>query len=62
MPIIGPYHCENMRQEAFKRCYYFQYVLCCHDYAERIVARFVHQIQSEYYGGNRYVSIEDIAL
>ena len=35
----------------------------CHcDYVERVVASFSHQIQSEYCGGNRYVSIEGISL
>ena len=37
-------------------------MLCRHDYAERVVASFSQQIQSEYYGGNRSVSIEDITL
>ena len=37
-------------------------MLCRRDYSERVVASFSHQIKSEYYGGNRYVSIEDIAL
>ena len=32
------------------------------DYADRLVASFANQIQSEYYGGNRSVSIEVIAL
>ena len=40
----------------------FQDVLCPRDYAERVVASFANQIQSEYYGGNRYVSIEGIEL
>ena len=40
----------------------FQDVLCRRDYAERVVASFANQIQSEYYGGNRSVPIEDIAL
>ena len=31
-------------------------------YAEGLVAIFDHQIQSEYYGGNRSVSIEVISL
>ena len=39
-----------------------QDVLCHRDYAERVVASFAHQIQSEYYGGNRAVSIEVIVL
>ena len=37
-------------------------MLCFHDYAERVIASFYHQIQSEYYGENRSVSIEGIAL
>ena len=37
-------------------------MLCCHDYAERIVAIFFNQIQSEYYGGNRSVSVEGIVM
>ena len=28
------------------------------DYADRVVASFTHQIQSEYYCGNIYVSID----
>ena len=32
------------------------------DYSERVVARFSHKIQSEYYVGNRSVSIEGISL
>ena len=37
-------------------------MLYCRDYAERLVASFYNQIQSEYYGVNIYVSIEGIAL
>ena len=33
-------------------------VICSRDYAERVVASFSHKIQSDYYGGNIYVSIE----
>ena len=51
-----------MRRTAFKRRELFQDVLCRRDYAERLVASFANQIQSEYYGGNRSVSIEGIAL
>ena len=51
-----------MRRTAFKRRELFQDVLCRRDYDERLVARFDNQIQSEYYGGNRSVSIEGIAL
>ena len=51
-----------MRRTAFKRRELFQDVLCRRDYAERVLASFANQIQSEYYGGNRSVSIEGIAL
>ena len=37
-------------------------MLCCRDYVERVVAIFSHQIQSLYYGRNKYVCIEGIAL
>ena len=39
-----------------------QDVLCLHDYSERLVTSFEHQIKSEYYCGNHSVSIEGIAL
>ena len=51
-----------MQRTAFKRRALFQYIICRRDYAERVVARFANQIKSEYYGRNRYVSIEGIAL
>ena len=51
-----------MRRTAFKRRELFQDILCGRDYAERVVASFANQIKSEYYGGNRSVSIEGIAL
>ena len=35
---------------------------CWSDYAEQIVYIFYHQIKSEYYDGNIYVSIEDTTL
>ena len=47
---------------ALKRPELFQDVLCRSDYAQRVVARFANQIKSEYYGGNRSVSIEGIVL
>ena len=37
-------------------------MLCHHDCYERVVSNFAHQIQSEYYGINIYVSIEVIVL
>ena len=56
--ILGTNHCGELRRTAFKRSELFQDVLCCCDYAEMVVASFANQIQSEYYGGNRSVSIE----
>ena len=60
--IIGTDHCGEMRRTVFKWRELFQDVLCCSDYADRVVAIFDNQIQSEYYGGNISVSIEGIAL
>ena len=60
--ILGTNHCGELRRTAFKRRELFQDVICRRDYAERVVASFANQIQSEYYGGNRSVSIEGIAL
>ena len=60
--ILGTNHCGELQRTTFKRRELFQDVLCRRDYAERVVASFSNQIQSEYYGGNRYVSIEGIAL
>ena len=40
----------------------YQDMLYCRDYAERVVSSFSNQIQSEYYGGNRSVSIQGITL
>ena len=37
-------------------------MLCCCDYAEKIVASFHHKTQSEYYGVKISVSIEGISL
>ena len=62
MQILGTHHCGEMRHTVFKRREIFQDVLCHHDYAERVVAIFNNQIQSEYYGGNISVSIECVAL
>ena len=62
MRILGTNHCGELQRTAFKLCELFQDVLCRRDYAERVVASFANQIKSEYYGGNRSVSIEGIAL
>ena len=60
--ILGTNHCGDSLQTVFNFRESFQNVLCCWDYAERLVASFSHQIKSEYYSVNRYVSIEIIAL
>ena len=51
--ILGTNHCGDSRRTAFKCHESFQDVLSRRDYAERVVASFPHQIQSEYYVGNR---------
>ena len=55
--ILGTNYCGEMRRIAFKHRELFQDVLCRPDYAEMVVASFANKIQSEYYGGNIYVSI-----
>ena len=62
MRILGTNHCGEMRRTEFKQHELFQDVIFCRGYAERVVARFDNQIQSEHYGGNRSVSIEGITL
>ena len=42
--ILGTKHCGQMRLTAFKRRELCQGVLCCRDYAERVVASFANQI------------------
>ena len=60
--ILGTNHFVELRLTAFKRREFFQDALCRRDYAEMVVASFANKIQSEYYGGNRSVSIEGISL
>ena len=60
--IIGTNNCGKTHCEAFKRRRAKKEMFCCRDYADRVIASFAHQIQSEYYGGNRSVSIEGITL
>ena len=55
-------HCGNTCCEAFNFCRENQYVLCRHDYSERVVVSFSHQINYEYYVGNISMFIEGIAL
>ena len=62
MRILGTNHCGEMQRTAFKRRELFQDVLCRRDYYERLVTSIDNQIQSEYYGLNRSVSIEGITL
>ena len=62
MRILVTNHCDELRRTAFKRREFFQDVLCCNDYAEKLVASFDNQTQNEYCGGNRSVSIEGITL
>ena len=45
--ILGTNHCGELRRTSFKRRELFQYILCRRDYAERLVASFANQIQSE---------------
>ena len=60
--ILITHHCGKEWRESFKLRVNLHDVLCCIYYAERIVSSFSHQIQSEYYGGSRSVSIEGIDL
>ena len=55
--ILGTSHCGDSCGNMFKRRELFQDVLCRCGYSERVVANFLHQIQSEYYGENRSVSV-----
>ena len=60
--ILGTNQCGESRLTALKCRESFQDVICYHDYTERVITSFSRQIQSEYYGGNRSVSIEGITL
>ena len=60
--ILGNLHCDKERHDEYKRRRNLYDVLYRRDYADRVVYSFTNQIQSEYYGGNMYVSIEGIAL
>ena len=57
MRILGTNHCGELQHTAFKHRKFFQDVLCRQNYAERVLASFDHQIQSEYRGRNRSVPI-----
>ena len=60
--ILGTNHCGNTLRESFKPRSAKQYVLCCRDYDEIVVASFSHQIHYEYYRDNRFMYIEGIVL
>ena len=60
--ILSMNHCGDSHRTAFKCHESFQNVLYHSDYAERLVVSFPHQIQFDYYGENRSVSIEGIVL
>ena len=44
--ILGANNCGDSRCTAFKRRESFQDVLCCRDYADRVVASFHHKIKT----------------
>ena len=60
--ILVTDHCGDSCRTAFKHHESFQDVLCRSDYYEGLVVSFSHQIQSEYYGRIRSVSVEFISL
>ena len=60
--IIGTHHYRKELLDALKLQDKLHDVLFWCGYAEWVVYSFAHQIQSEYYGGNIYVSIEGISL
>ena len=43
--ILGTKNCGEIRRTDFKRCELFQDVISRHNYAERVVENFTHQIQ-----------------
>ena len=60
--VIGIHQCGKERCDVFKCRRNLHDVLWKRDYAEQVVFIFSHQIQSLYYGNNRYVSIEKNSL
>ena len=58
--ILGTNNCGEMIRTAFKPREIFQDVICRSDYADSLFVRFAHQVQSKYYGINRYMYIEGI--
>ena len=60
--ILVTHHCGNTRQEVFNCCSYFHDVLWHWYYEDCVVDSISHQIQSEYHGDNKYVSIKGVYL
>ena len=60
--ILGIHHCGKESHKYFKNWSKENNILFQSDCIERIVTSFAQQIQSEYYGWNRYVFIERISL
>ena len=60
--ILGTHHCVNSLWKSFKYFIVYHSVLWCQDYADLVVPSFSHQLQSEYYSSNIYVSIQGIVL
>ena len=60
--ILGTHHCRKELHEAFKYQGSFQDVLCSRYSPEPVAENFENQSQSEYYGGNRSISISVIVL
>ena len=60
--ILCTHQCGNQRHDVFQCREFLQYVLCPCDYSYQVVASFPQKIESKYYGGNEFVSIEGIAL
>ena len=46
--ILGTNQCGKSSQTEFKHHESFKDVICCRDYAERVVASFTHKIQPEH--------------
>ena len=59
---MGNHHSGKESHEEFHRRGSYKDSKFYHDYVERLVETFDHQIQYEYYGGNVFVSMELISL
>ena len=62
MNILGTNHvCKNRHEALEIRCDK-KYIKHRQDYSKRLVQEFIIEIQSQYFGGDSSLSIEDIAL